>query len=143
MGFPERTTIRSHTITIVPRYAETDRGGVVHHSVYPVWFEMGRTELLRVNGVAYKDLEEAGVFFVVAELNIKYRRPAGYDEKLELETSCSGVTASRIEHIYKLTRCRDGIILAEGSSVLACVDAQGKVCRMPKFMYPEPEETNV
>jgi acyl-CoA thioester hydrolase len=143
MGFPERTTIRSHTITIVPRYAETDRGGVVHHSVYPVWFEMGRTELLRVNGVAYKDLEEAGVFFVVAELNIKYRRPAGYDEKLELETSCSVVTASRIEHIYKLTRCRDGVILAEGSSVLACVDAQGKVCRMPKFMYPEPEETIV
>lgn len=143
MGFPERTTIQSHTITIVPRYAETDRGGVVHHSVYPVWFEMGRTELLRVNGVAYKDIEEAGVFFVVAELNIKYRRPAGYDEKLELETSCSGATASRIEHIYKLTRCRDGIILAEGSSVLACVDAQGKVCRMPEFMYPEPEETNV
>jgi len=143
MGFPERTTIRNHTITIVPRYAETDRGGVVHHSVYPVWFEMGRTELLRVNGVAYKDLEEAGVFFVVAELNIKYRRPARYDEKLELETSCSEVTAGRIEHIYKLTRCRDGVILAEGSSVLACVDAQGKICRMPKFMYPEPEETIV
>jgi len=82
MDFPERLTIQSHTIIIVPRYAETDKGGVVHHSVYPVWFEMGRTELLRANGLAYKDLEEAGVLFVVAELRIKYRRPAMYDEKL-------------------------------------------------------------
>jgi acyl-CoA thioester hydrolase len=143
MGFPKRTAIQSHTITIVPRYAETDQGGVVHHSVYPVWFEMGRTELLRVNGMAYKDLEEAGVLFVVAELNIKYRRPAKYDEKLQLETSCSEVSTSRVEHIYKLTRCRDKVILAEGSSVLACVNAQGKICRIPKFMYPEPEETIV
>jgi acyl-CoA thioester hydrolase len=104
---------------------------------------MGRTELLRVNGMAYKDLEEAGVLFVVAELNIKYRRPAKYDEKLQLETSCSEVSTSRVEHIYKLTRCRDRVILAEGSSVLACVNAQGKICRIPKFMYPEPEETIV
>jgi len=147
MSFPERTTIQSHTIIIVPRYSETDQGGVVHHSVYPVWFEMGRTELLRVNNVAYKDLEKAGVFFVVAELCIKYRRPSVYDEQLQLETSCSKVTAGRIEHIYKLTRCSDpaatgsaeasGVILAEGSSVLACVDAQGKVRRIPEFMYPQ------
>ena len=143
MGFPKRTTIQSHTITIVPRYAETDQGGVVHHSVYPVWFEMGRTELLRVNGVAYKDLEEAGVFFVVAELCVKYRRPARYDEKLQLETSCSKVSTSRVEHTYKLSRCSDGVILAEGSSVLACINAQGKVCRVPEFMYPAPEETIV
>ncbi len=137
MVFPKRITIQSHTITIVPRYAETDRGGVVHHSVYPVWFEMGRTELLRVNGLAYKELEKTGVFFVVAELHIKYRRPAKYDEELQLETSCSAATASRIEHTYKLTRCCDGVILAEGSSMLACVNAQGKICRLPEFMYPE------
>jgi acyl-CoA thioester hydrolase len=143
MGFLKRITIQSHTITIVPRYAETDQGGVVHHSVYPVWFEMGRTELLRANGLAYKDLEEAGVFFVVAELNIKYRRPAKYDEKLQLETSCSKVRTSKIEHIYKLTRCSDGVLLAEGSSVLACVNVQGKICRIPEFIYPEMKETIV
>ena len=132
MGFPKRMTIQSHTITVVGRYAETDQGGVIHHSVYPVWFEMGRTELLRVNGLAYKELEEAGVFFVVAELNIKYRRPARYDEKLELETSCSAVTNSKIEHTYKLTRSCDGVILAEGSSMLACVNAEGRICRIPE-----------
>ena len=136
MDFPERITIHSHTITIVPRYAETDKGGVVHHSVYPVWFEMGRTELLRANGLAYKDLEQAGVFFVVARLHIKYRWPAQYDEELKLETTCSAVTACKIEHIYKLARCCDGVVLAEGSSTLACVNAEGKIRRIPEFMYP-------
>jgi acyl-CoA thioester hydrolase len=139
MEFPKRTTIQSHTITIVPRYAETDKGSVVHHSVYPVWFEMGRTELLRANGVAYKDLEAAGIFFVVVELHIKYRRPAQYDEKLLLETTCSNVTASKVDHNYKLTRASDGVLLAEGSSILACIDAQGKIRRIPEFMYPETQ----
>lgn len=137
MDFPESTTVQSRTITIVPRYAETDKAGVVHHSVYPVWFEMGRTELLRANGLAYKELEETGVFFVVAELNIKYRRPAFYDEKLRLETRCTGVTASKVEHRYKLKRQGDGIVLAEGKSILACVDRKGRVRRIPEFMYPE------
>ena len=137
MEFPRRTSIQSHTITIVPRYAETDQAGVVHHSVYPVWFEMGRTELLRANGLAYKDLEQAGVFFVAAELHIKYRQPARYDEKLQLQTNCSNVTASKVEHTYKLIRGSDNAILAEGSSVLACVDEKGKVRRIPEFMYPE------
>ena len=139
MDFPERISIESHIITVVPRYAETDKGGVIHHSVYPVWFEMGRTELLRANGLAYKDLEEAGVLFVVARLSIKYRRPAQYDEQLRLETTCSKVTASRVEHTYKLLRC-DGVILAEGTSTLACVDAEGKIRRIPEFMYPESQK---
>ncbi len=86
MDLPQQITIQTHKITIVPRYAETDKAGVVHHSVYPIWFEMGRTELLRANGVAYRDLEAAGIFFVVVELRIKYRRPAFYDQPLTLET---------------------------------------------------------
>ena len=141
--FPDKVKIQSHTMNIVPRYVETDKAGVIHHSVYPVWFELGRTEWLRVNGLAYSKLEEAGVYFVVAELSVKYRRAARYDEELALETQCTGVTGSRVKHSYKLRRCADGVILAEGSSVLACVDADGKVCRVPDFMYPEPAETNV
>jgi len=135
MSVRKRATIRSHAITIVPRYAETDQAGVVHHSVYPVWFEMGRTELLRANGLAYRELEKAGVFFVVVELHIRYRRPARYDEQLRLETRCSQVTASKVEHVYTLSRADDGQVLAEGSSVLACVDGQGRIRRMPEFMY--------
>jgi acyl-CoA thioester hydrolase len=98
---------------------------------------MGRTELLRANGLVYKDLEAAGVFFVVVELSVRYRQPAKYDEKLQLETTCTKVTPSRVEHTYKLSRCGDEAILAEGSSLLACVNAQGKIQRMPDFLYPE------
>ena len=134
-------TIYSHTIPIVPRYAETDKGGVIHHSVYPVWFEMGRTELLRANGIAYRDLEAQGIFFVVAELRIKYRRPAFYDEQLRLETTCSNVTPGKVEHTYRLLRPGTGLLLAEGASVLACVTAEGRLRRVPDFMHPAHAQT--
>jgi acyl-CoA thioester hydrolase len=134
--FPDCTKIAEHKIIIIPRYCETDQAGVVHHTVYPVWFEMGRTELLRVNGLAYSELEKAGVFFVVAELTAKYRRPCFYDEQLELTTICSRITSARVEHSYQLKRAATGVLLAEGSSILACVDKSGKPRRMPEFMYP-------
>ena len=136
LNLPKRTSILRHTIAVVPRYAETDRAGVIHHSVFPVWFEMGRTELLRANGLVYKDLEEAGIFFVVAELRVKYRRPVFYDESLRLETVCSRVTAAKVEHTYRLLRPESGLLLVEGSSVLACVGADRTVRRIPEFMYP-------
>lgn len=138
--FPDCTKIQSHTITIIPRYSETDQSGVIHHTVYPVWFEMGRTELLRVNGLAYSELEKHGIYFVVAELNVKYRRPALYDEKLDLITACTRITSARVEHSYRLIRQSTGVLLAEGSSILACVDASGRPRRMPHFMYPDPED---
>jgi acyl-CoA thioester hydrolase len=103
-----------------------------------VWFEMGRTELLRANGLAYKDLESAGVFFVVADLHLKYRRPAFYDQAIELETACSRVTASRADHTYVIRDKATGTILTEGQSTLACVDPEGKIRRMPSFMYVAP-----
>ncbi len=137
--FPDCTKISEHTITIIPRYSETDQAGVVHHTVYPVWFEMGRTELLRVNGLAYSELEKNGIYFVVSELAVKYRRPAFYDEKLDLLTLCSRITNARVEHSYRLTRQNTGVMLAEGSSILACVGADGKPRRMPEFMYPPQE----
>ena len=132
MGSGEKTVTNSHKINIRARYGETDQAGVVHHSVYPIWFEMGRTELLRAAGFAYKDLEAAGIFFVVVELFVKYYRPARYDEKLELVTTCSQATACKIKHTYELIRCCDRVVLAEGWSTLACVDAQGKIRRIPE-----------
>ena len=130
---PKKTTVTSHTITIIPRYCETDQAGIVHHTVYPIWLEMGRTELLRENGIAYAQLEKAGTFFVVADLNIKYRRPAFYDEKLDLETTITKVTSARVEHSYSLKN-PSGVILAEAKTTLACVDSAGALQKMPDFM---------
>ena len=128
--------IKSHTINIVPRYAETDQAGVVHHTVYPVWLEMGRTELLRANGLAYKDLEKKGTMFVVADMTLKYRKPALYDETLELTTTCAKVTAAKVIHKYELVRPKTKELLVQGQTTLACVDPTGKIQRMPEFMFP-------
>ena len=139
MDQADKKHLDSHTITIVPRYCETDQAGVVHHTVYPVWFEMGRTELLRANGVAYSELEKSGTFFVVYRLEVKYHRPALYDEKLDLITTCTKMKASRVEHGYVLKRPSTGLTLVEGSTILACVDKEGKPQRIPEFMLPSPE----
>ena len=68
-----------HVIEVRARYPECDPMGVVHHTVYPVWFEMGRTELLRSVGGSYRDLEEAGALLAVTRLEVRYRAPARYD----------------------------------------------------------------
>ena len=129
----DRMVIKSCKVPIVPRYNETDQGSVVHHSNYPIYFEIGRTELLRQNGTSYRQCEKAGVFYVVAELNVKYRRPATYDDSLELETICSKVTQVKLEHIYYLRR--DGVLLVEGKTVLVCIDKDGKIQRIPEDMF--------
>ena len=75
-------------IEIRVRYQECDPMGVAHHTAHPVWFEMGRTELLRTgSGLRYRDLEARGVFFAVFKMSVHYRRPACYDDLLELKGS--------------------------------------------------------
>jgi acyl-CoA thioester hydrolase len=132
---PQREPLESHRIKIAARYYETDQSGVVHHSVYPMWFEMGRTELLRANGLVYKKFEEEGMFFVVVELHVRYHLPARYDEELELETTSTRWSRATQEHSYRLTRCQDGALLTEGSTVLACVNRSGQVRRIPRYIY--------
>lgn len=133
-GFPEGIRVDEHTTVICPRYSETDQAGVIHHSAYPIWFEIGRGELLRANGLAYRDLEKSGVYFVMVDLSIKFLRPARYDVPVRLETRWGRVTASRIEHTYRITEESTDKLLTEGRSVLACVDEQGKLRRVPPFM---------
>ncbi len=118
-------------IEIRVRYAEVDAMGALHHSRYWVYFEMGRTELLRTQGVAYRDLEAAGVFFVVAKCSARYRRPARYDDVLVLETRVIKTGRARIDHAYQLTRKEDGLLLAEAETTLACVDRDGRLSPIP------------
>src|ERR1700758_3014798 len=106
----------SGEIAIRVRYAETDRMGLLHHANYLVYFEQGRTELLRSQGMAYKDLEDSGVLLVLVRAEVRYRSPARYDDLLTLRTSIVRVTAVRIDHRYELLR--SGALLAEGSTTL-------------------------
>ncbi len=116
------------------RYYEADRQNVVHHSNYARYFEIGRTELLRVNGYDYKDLEDCGVMLVVAKLDCRFKMPAQYDDILEIHTRVTRADRARLEHGYTIKRKADGKILTEGSTTLVHVDKNGKLHPMPEFL---------
>ena len=121
--------ITEHSIQIRVRYSETDAMGLLHHSNYLSYFEVGRTELFRAQGGNYRRLEELGLYFVVAKIEVRYRRPARYDDLLTLETAISRVTPAKLQHHYRLLRGNE--LLTEGDSVLALVNGRGEVQRIP------------
>jgi acyl-CoA thioester hydrolase len=125
----------SGEIQIRVRYAETDRMGLLHHANYLVYFEQGRTELLRSLGLTYKELEDQGHLLVLSKVEVRYRSPARYDDLLTLKTTVVRTTAVRIDHRYDLYR--DGTLLAEGTSTLACVDREGRLQSLPEFLQED------
>jgi acyl-CoA thioester hydrolase len=118
-----------HTLEFRVRYPEVDAMGVVHHSRYLQYFEMGRVEMLRAAGHCYADLEAAGVFFAVTRAEVRYRAPARYDDLLTLTTLRERQTTVRIDHSYVLRR--GDVVLAEGATTIACVDRHGRVRPIP------------
>lgn len=118
-----------HTTALRVRYSETDAMGFLHHANYLTWFEIGRTELFRSQGGNYRRMEELGLFFVVVRCEVRFRRPARYDDLLNLETTITRMTPARLEHQYRLFR--DSELLTEASSVIACIDRTGEVRRIP------------
>lgn len=126
--------ISSCQIPIRVRYSEVDRQDAVHHSRYAVYFEMGRTELLRVNGYDYRTLENEGILLVVVRLEIRYKAPAAYDDELLLTTRVGKCDRVRLEHLYELIRPVDNQLIARGKSILVHVDGQGKLQPLPDFL---------
>ena len=119
-------------ITIRVRYAEVDRMGFLHHSNYLVYFEQGRTELLRSQGYSYRDLEDQGFLLVLTRVQVRYKSPAFYDDLLTLRTTVVRTTLVKMEHRYEVYR--GGELLAEAESTMACVDREGKVQPLPEVL---------
>ena len=117
--------------TIRVRYAETDKMGVAYYANYFVWFEVGRTELLRSLGWSYREMEAAGVSLPVIEAHCEYRLPARYDDVLEIVTRGVLRSPARIEFQYAITRRADGVMAAVGRTVHASINADGRPCRLP------------
>jgi acyl-CoA thioester hydrolase len=126
----------SDEIEVRVRYAETDRMGLLHHANYIIYFEMGRTELLRKRGFSYRDMEDAGHLLVIVDVGCKFKRPAYYDDLLTLRTVVEKVTHVKIVHRYEVKR--DGLLLAEGHSTLACVDREGRPQALPQALRRGP-----
>jgi acyl-CoA thioester hydrolase len=130
--------IDSDDITIRVRYAETDRMGLLHHANYAIYFEQARTELLRKRGLTYRDIEDAGHLLVIVEVGCKFKRPAYYDDLLTIRTVVERVTHVKIVHRYEVRR--DGVLLAEGHSTLACVDREGRPQPLPDSLRGSEKE---
>ena len=113
------------------RYAETDKMGVVYFANYLVWFEVARADLLRSLGWTYREMEHAGVSLPVIEAHCEYRKPAKYDDEIEVRTKGRMLSPVRMEFSYELVRRDDQSVAASGHTIHAALDAAGKPCRLP------------
>lgn len=116
------------------RYGETDQMGFAYYGVYAQYYEVGRVEAMRAIGLSYRDVESRGIWMPVVDFSIRYRKPARYDDEIEIvtriETMPSGM---RIPFTYE---CRNaaGEILNTGNVTLVCLDKEtGRMCRIPEW----------
>lgn len=107
------------------RYAETDAQGVVYYANYLVWFEVGRVNFLRALGLDYRTMEKTGIGFVIAEAKCRYLAPARFDDEITVQTWISEVRRSSLIIDYAVNNRATGQRLAEGSTVMVCVDMSG------------------
>jgi acyl-CoA thioester hydrolase len=112
------------------RFGETDLMGIVHHGSYVNYMEVARIEWLRRRGVTYADWAAHGVHLPVIDLTLKYRAPARFDEEIDVHVSLVEVGAASVRYDYRLLRASDGTLLTEGSTRLACIDAQMSLRRI-------------
>jgi len=114
------------------RYAETDQMGVVYYANYLVWFEVGRTDLLRTNGWSYREMEVDGYSLPVIEAQCTYKASAKYDDEIEVRTTGGMASPVRLKFSYQVVRSADQAVLATGSTVHATLDRAGRPCRLPE-----------
>ena len=114
------------------RYAETDQMGVVYHSNYLIWFEVGRVEFIRQLGLNYRQMEEQdGCGISVVDAHVRFRAPARYDDELVIETRLLAARGAVIKFGYSILRETDGVLLCEGETVHVCVGKNMKKRSLP------------
>jgi len=114
------------------RYSETDRMGLAHNKNYFEWFEIGRTEYCRRQGIAYKDIEEGGRCLVVVESFCRYKKPLRYDDRFLIRTAVRDATPKKAVFVYEVRTLDGRILIAEGYTVHISVDENGRVSPLPE-----------
>ena len=120
-----------HTVKTRVRYGETDQMGVVYHANYLSFFEIARTELIRLRGVVYSALEEDGLRLMVTEAGLEYHSPGRYDDVLAITARLAGSGPARGRFDYEVRREGEDKVLVTGHTVLASIGADGRPCRLP------------
>ena len=122
----------THEFELRVRYAETDQMGVVYHTNYLVWCEIGRTELIRsLTGASYAELEARGFFLAVSELSIRYHGAARYDNLIRVKTTLVEARSRSVSFEYLITNAESGERLASARTGLISLDRNGKPVAMP------------
>jgi acyl-CoA thioester hydrolase len=116
------------------RYAETDQMGVVYYANYFVWFEVARTDCLRQLGWSYREMEASGVLLPVVEAECRYRRPARYDDELEIRAVGRLTSPVRVEFDYEVTVKGQAEVIASGRTRHAAIGRDGRPCRLPEHV---------
>ncbi len=124
----------SHRHEIRVTYADTDAMGIAYYANYLRWFEVGRTELMRSLGIAYKEMEDQGAFLPVSEVFCKYHASARYDDVLVIETGVDFLKRASIQFSYRILRRSDGAQLVTGTTLHAFVDREGKIVKVPAIL---------
>ncbi|MEP6169493.1 MAG: thioesterase family protein [Rhodopirellula bahusiensis] len=106
--------------------------GLVHHSNYLRYFEIGRTEFLRSAGGRYREVEEAGLYVVVVHIDCRYRASARYDDEIDIVTRIAKITAAKIIHEYEIRRGDE--VLVQATVTLAVIDKNGQLQRVPEAL---------
>jgi acyl-CoA thioester hydrolase len=122
---------RSSTTELRVRYAETDQMGVVYHSNYLIWCEIGRTDYIRELGTPYAELERNGVALAVSEASLRCHAPARYDDVVRVETSLTEVRSRTVTFDYVIAHAGTGARLASARTILVSLDREGRVAALP------------
>lgn len=112
------------TTNLRVRYAETDQMGIVYHSNYLIWFEVGRSELFRELDLPYTKFEEQGLALAVVEASCRYRKPTHYDDNLTILTEIEEMTSKKITFSYRVFR--EKVLLAEGKTIHVFINKEGR-----------------
>jgi acyl-CoA thioester hydrolase len=121
-----------HDVTIRVRYAETDQMGVVYHSNYLIWFEVGRVEIMRSLGFDYKRLEiEDDCYLVVADAHCRFHHPARYDELITIRTRIIEAKNRVLKFGYEVFRQNEEKLLATGETTHVSCRRDGRVTHFP------------
>ena len=113
-------------------YSETDQMGVVYHARYLVWLDVARCEHLRLSGMSYRELEQAGLRLAVSELAIRYRQPARYDDLIRIRCWIREVASRRVDFGYAVEHAEDQRLLATASTRLIALDIGMTLARLPE-----------
>lgn len=133
--------MKETAVSIRVIYADTDAMGIVYHTNYLKWFEIGRTELMRKMGVIYAKLEADGYNLPLTEVRCHYLAPARYDDIILIETKIGYFRRANVKFEYIIWNEKKDNILVEGYSVHAFTNNRGKMVKPPKEIAEKFKES--